>query len=165
MEIFKMNYRELMSVLSQCELGAVLLSEDGAILELNETGLRLLHGDGSLAGKYLRDIAPNLCSSQDPPLYENIAFGEYLLRCPTPDVCELPADTSLLVFRNAVNDACHDMLISILNRLDESVALFDAKGRFYFLNDASVKLESLLLQDVAGTSPPSTACATTGASW
>ena len=38
-----MNYRELMSVLSQCELGAVLLSEDGAILELNETGLRLLH--------------------------------------------------------------------------------------------------------------------------
>lgn len=145
-----MNYRELMSVLSQCELGAALLSEDGAILELNETGLRLLHGDGSLAGKYLRDIAPNLCSSQDPPLYENIAFGEYLLRCPTPDVCELPADTSLLVFRNAVNDACHDMLISILNRLDESVALFDAKGRFYFLNDASVKLESLLLQDVAG---------------
>lgn len=65
-----MNYRELMSVLSQCELGAALLSEDGAILELNETGLRLLHGDGSLAGKYLRDIAPNLCSSQDPPLYE-----------------------------------------------------------------------------------------------
>ena len=34
MEIFKMNYRELMSVLSQCELGAALLSEDGAILEL-----------------------------------------------------------------------------------------------------------------------------------
>lgn len=97
----------------------MLLSEDGAILELNETGLRLLHGGGSLTGKYLRDIAPNLCSSQDPPLYENIAFGEYLLRCPTPDVCELPADTSLLVFRNAVNDA-------------------------------SVKLESLLLQDVAG---------------
>ena len=50
MEIFKMNYRELMSVLSQCELGAVLLSEDGAILELNETGLRLLHGGGSLTG-------------------------------------------------------------------------------------------------------------------
>ena len=146
-----MNYRELMSVLSQCELGAALLSEDGAILELNETGLRLLHGDGSLTGKYLRDIAPNLCSSQDPPLYENIAFGEYLLRCPTPDVCELPADTSLLVFRNAVNDACHDMLINILNHLGECVALFDARGRFYFLNDPAVKLESLILQDVVGT--------------
>ena len=73
-----MNYRELMSVLSQCELGAVLLSEDGAILELNETGLRLLHGGGSLTGKYLRDIAPNPVSYTHLDVYKRQVQSQHV---------------------------------------------------------------------------------------
>ena len=96
------------------------------------------------------EIAAPLCRESEEPVYANIAFGEYLLRCPAPEVSNLPPRSRLIVFRNAANDACHDMLISILNQISEAVALFDAEGRLYLLNDAVVKREVVATQDVLG---------------
>ncbi len=145
-----MDYRDVMTVLSQSGLGAALLGEHEIILSVNETGDHLLHGEGTLEGQSLWEIAAPLCQESEEPLYANIAFGEYLLRCPVPEVDGLPPRTRLIVFRNAANDACHDMLISMLNQISEAAALFDAKGRMYLVNDAAVKMESLTTQDVLG---------------
>ena len=145
-----MDYRDVMTVLSQSGLGAALLGEHEIILSVNETGDHLLHGEGTLEGQSLWEIAAPLCQESEEPLYANIAFGEYLLRCPAPEVDGLPPRTRLIVFRNAANDACHDMLISMLNQISEAAALFDAKGRMYLVNDAAVKMESLTTQDVLG---------------
>lgn len=145
-----MDYKDAMKVLSQSGLGAALLGEHEIILRVNETGDHLLHGEGRLEGRSLWEIAAPLCQESEEPLYANIAFGEYLMRCPSPEVTGLPPHSRLIVFRNAANDACHDMLISMLNQISEAAALFDAQGRLYLVNDAVVKMESLTTQDVLG---------------
>ena len=145
-----MDYRDTMKALSQCGLGAALLGDNEIILAVNETGDHLLHGEGKLVGRSLWEVAAPLCQESEEPVYANIAFGEYLLRCPTPEVSGLPPRSRLIVFRNAANDACHDMLISVLNQIGEAVALFDAEGRLYLLNDAVVKMESMSTQDALG---------------
>ena len=139
-----------METLSQCGLGTVLIARDGTILAVNETGIHLLHQERELLGRDLEEIAPALYRESEEPLYENVAFGEYLVRCPAPQEEDLPEGTRLIVFRNATNDACHDMLISVLNQLSEAVALYDEKGRLYLLNDAVVKMEAVVTQDVLG---------------
>lgn len=145
-----MDYQDAMRILSQCGLGAALLGENEIILNINETGDHLLHGGGTLEGRSLWEVAAPLCQESEEPMYANIAFGEYLLRCPMPEVSGLPSHARLIVFRNAANDACHDMLISVLNQISEAVALFDAEGRLYLLNDAVVKMESMSTQDALG---------------
>ncbi|MGN1014819.1 MAG: sigma-54 interaction domain-containing protein [Butyricicoccus sp.] len=145
-----MNYKEVMNVLSQAGMGALLLSREGRILEINETGDRLLHGKGALVGERLKEIAPELCAQGKAPRYQNIAFGEYLLRCSSPEADDLPERTELVVFRDATNDACHDMLVDVVNQLSECVSLYDAEGRVYLLNDAVVQMESIITQDVRG---------------
>lgn len=145
-----MHYQDVMKILSQCGLGVLLLSSGGEILAINEAGESLLHGKGSLNGKRLEDIAPSLCQEAPPVLYANIAFGEYLARCPSPEISNLPQHTQLIVFRNATNDACHDMLVSVLNQINESVVLCDAESRIYLLNDAAVRLDSMVTRDVLG---------------
>ena len=145
-----MDYQKVMEILSQCGLGAVILSERNEILEANELAVHLLHGEGGLTGKRLDALAPQLCEESEEPLYANIAFGEYLLRVPEPKLDDLPAGTRLLLFRNAADDACHDMLISIVNQIKESIALYDAKGRTYLLNDTTVKMEAIDTKDILG---------------
>ncbi len=145
-----MDYKDTMGILSQCGLGAALLGENEIVLAVNETGDHLLHGEGKLEGRSLWEVAAPLCQESEEPVYVNIAFGEYLLRCSTPEVSGLPPRSRLIVFRNAANDACHDMLISVLNQISEAVALYDAAGRLYLLNDAVVKMDSIATQDVLG---------------
>lgn len=145
-----MKYLDIMEVLSQCGLGSVLMSADNQILSVNEAGDSLLHGGGNLVGHPMPDAATLLYEESDPVRYVNIAFGEYLCRCPTPKVPDLPSNTQLIVFRRATNDACHDMLISTLNGISEAVNLFDAEGRLYLLNDAAVDLDSIVTSDVLG---------------
>ena len=145
-----MDYRDAMTVLSQCGLGAALLGENEMILSVNETGGHLLHGEGELEGRSLWEIAPQLCQDSEEPLYANIAFGEYLLCCPTPEVSGLPPHSRLIVFRNAANDACHDMLINVLGQISEAVILCDEKGRIYLLNDAAIRMDTIETRDVLG---------------
>jgi len=143
------KYQQVMSVLSQSGLGAVVISSDSTILSVNTTGERLLCRDSSL-GEKLSELAPELCTHSPLPLYANPAFGTYLLRAPSPDVQDLPPDTQLVVFRDATNDACHDMLIQTLNKMTQSVVLCDANSRMYLLNDAAVDLDSMVTRDVLG---------------
>lgn len=145
-----MDYQDAMELLSECGLGAVVISADDTILAVNEIGGHLLHGESRLIGQRLSELAGPLCEDSEEPLYANVAFGEYLLRCPSPNVTGLPPRSRLIVFRNAANDACHDMLINMLNRISESVALFDAEGRVYLLNDAAVQMESIVTRDILG---------------
>ena len=147
-----MNYLDAMELLSQCSLGAVLIDHDSVILSANGMANDLLHGKGKLEGLYLSDIAPELCEETEAPLYANTAFAEYLLRIPTPAVNDLPDGTQLVVFRNASNDACHDMLINIVNQMNEAVVLCDAASRIWLLNDAAVRLDGVSTRDVLGRS-------------
>jgi arginine utilization regulatory protein len=145
-----MNYQAAFELMSQCALGAMLVTPEQTILALNPAGDRLLHGHGQLIGQPLPQAAQPLRQPLHHRQYANIAFGEYLRRCPTPEISELPEQTELIVFREAADEACHDMLITALNGIDESVILFDAEERIYFLNDAAVNLDSIVTSDVLG---------------
>ena len=147
-----MNCGEVMTVLSQCRLGAVVVDADSTIFAVNDEGDSLLHGEGTLIGKRLIDLAAPLCDRTGKKLYAHVAFGEYLLRCPAPTVNGLPAGAELIVFRQANNDACHDLLLDAFNRVEESIILFDADERIYQLNAAAEKLDSLMTRDVIGES-------------
>ena len=144
------NYQDAMITLSQCGLGMIILSEDGRILEISEEGDRLLHGEGTLAGKLLADVAPDLLTESKHPLYTSPAFGEYLLRCPAPEVSGLPGGAKAIAFRPAAADVARDTLIQVLDRLNECVVIADAEGRMSFLNDAAVRLDSMVNSDVRG---------------
>ena len=144
------SYQDAMITLSQCGLGMIILSEDGRILEISEEGDRLLHGEGTLAGKLLAEVAPELLTESKHPLYTSPAFGEYLLRCPAPEVSGLPGGAKAIAFRPAAADAARDTLIQVLDRLNECVVIADAEGRMSFLNDAAVRLDSMVNSDVRG---------------
>ena len=62
-----MNCKDIMNVLSQCGLGALLL-KNHRILEINESGDRLLLGDGTLVGKILPKLPPNFASPSNLPV-------------------------------------------------------------------------------------------------
>ena len=145
-----MHYQDVMKTLSECGLGAVLIEEDGTIRSANEMGDRLLHGDGRLQGRKLQEMAKELYEDKGKTVYACVAFSEYLVRCPTPEVSDLPDRCRMVVFREATNDACHDMLISVLSQISEAVILCDAESRIYLLNDAAIKMDSIVTQDVLG---------------
>jgi len=145
-----LKYLDAMEIFSQCGLGAVLVSEDNQILSINEVGDHLLHGGGNLVGTTMPEAATLLCEESDPVRYANIVFGEYLCRCATPKLPDIPPHTQLIVFRVGTNDVCHDMLLSALNGITESVIVFDSEGRIYLLNDAAVNMDSIVTSDVLG---------------
>lgn len=145
-----MNYQEAMKMLSECGLGALLMDGETTILSVNETGRRLLGGQDGPEGKRLRDLAAPLCEEPGKGKYASPGFAKYLLRCPTPDVADLPEHAQLVVFRDAINDACHDMLMNVVNQISEAVILCDAQNRIWMLNDAAVKMDSIVTQDVYG---------------
>lgn len=145
-----MDYLSILETLSQCGIGALVLSQDGRILSVNQMGDHLLHGNHRLVGQQLAHIAPTLCEEHDAPYYINIGFGEYLIRNPTPQARNLPEGAQLIAFRNANIDVEHDMYRSILNSISEAVILCDAESRISFLNDTAVRLDSIDTQDVRG---------------
>ena len=145
-----MKYQEAMSVLSQSGLGALVMELDSRILAVNQAGDALLHGAGKLEGKLLSEIALPLSMESEKPMYATVVFGEYLLRCPTPEVENLPLHTQLVVFRNATADAMQDILMHVVNQLSEALFVCDADSRILFLNDAGVRMESMDLRDIRG---------------
>lgn len=145
-----MKYQEIMSVLSQSGLGALVMEADSHILAVNQAGDALLHGAGKLEGKLLSEIALPLSMQSEKPVYASVVFGEYLLRCPAPNVENLPLHTQLVVFRNATADAMQDILMNVVNQLSEALFVCDADSRILFLNDAGVRMESMDLRDIRG---------------
>ena len=145
-----LDYQELMRAFSQVGLGVVLLDGQDTILSANAAADRMLHGGGQLEGQNLRGIAPELCEQEGAPLYANVAFGEYLRRCPAPDADGIPDGCRLAVFRDATNDACHDVMLDALNHVSEAMVICDAKSRIWLLNDAAARIDSLNTKEVLG---------------
>lgn len=147
-----MYYTDTMELLSQCNLGAAVVSEQWEIHDINEAGARLLDDDGThaLLGRSLSDLAAPLCQETEQRMYARIAFDKYLLRCDTPTVDGLPAGRRLIVFRDATQDAKCDMFCDILDQITESVILCDEEGQILFLNNADVKMDGHSLDDVRG---------------
>ena len=146
----QMDYREAMQMLSQCGLGVLVADADERIIEANDAAEQLLQDEGKLEGCLLADIAPAFCRGQEGQTYANTAFGEYRRLCPAPTVEGLPADCRLVVFRDATNDVCHEVLMHAINQVSESVIICDADNRIWLLNDAAVKMDSIVTQDVVG---------------
>ncbi len=142
-----MHIEDTLSLLSECDLGALLTRADSTVVRANDAARTLLGRDP--LGEKLEELAPHLWREREKKLYTNPTFGLYLLRCPTPRV-ETPPDETLIVFRNATNDACHDMLLQVLGRVSESVILFDHRERIYLLNDAAEQMDSIVTGDVRG---------------
>lgn len=145
-----MNYKDIFDILCQCGLGALLLSGDGKILNINAIGDQLLLGNGELIGKYLSRIAPALCEPVEKKKYENVAFGKYVMRCPAPRASDLPPRAQLVAFQDASDSVQRDMLLSIVNQSTEGVILCDEKSRICLLNDAAVKMDSIVASEVIG---------------
>lgn len=145
-----MNCKDIFDILSQCGLGALLLSGDGKILDINAIGDQLLLGNGELIGKPLSIIAPALCEPVEKKKYENVAFGKYVMRCSAPQASDLPPRAQLVAFQDASDSVQRDMLLSIVNQSTEGVILCDEKSRICLLNDAAVKMDSIVAAEVIG---------------
>ena len=149
-----MKWSEALTALSQCGLGALILDLDGQVRKINARGDELLHGDGKLEGAPLPACAVPLLQPVEERVYGNPAFGEYIAHCPTPTLEDLPEGYRFLVFQKADYEACHDMLLSALNQIKESVIICDQDSRIYFLNDAAVRMDGLTNYGVVGEKLP-----------
>lgn len=147
-----MRYQEIMKVLSECGMGAVLVTENWVIREVNEVGIRLLHGSEHhwLIGKKLSDIASPLCLEPEQKIYAYMGFNEYLLRCPAPSAEDLPANCRLVVFRTATRDAQCDMFEHALEQVSDAVVMCDEETRINFLNNACIQMDEVVPSDVIG---------------
>jgi arginine utilization regulatory protein len=143
-----MTYYEVIRVLSQFNLGAMLVSQDNYILEVNEAADRLLHGGGTLKGRPLTEVAPPLCDESGGSF--NVAYYEYLAPCPAPEGVDLPANARLVCFRDASYEASQHMLKTIVNLIREPIILTDEKGYILLVNNALMQMESLVPEDVVG---------------
>lgn len=142
------NDSAMLSILSDCGLGAIYHTPDATIVAVNQTANRLLHGNDTLVGKRLTQVCPQLCLLDSPAPYICVAFGEYIVRCPAPSAHS--PDLQLVLFRDATSEVRSEMLTTVLNRIGESVILCDSENRIYGLNDAAIKMDSLVEQDVLG---------------
>lgn len=145
-----MNHEELIEVLSQYGLGAMLISEDNTILSINMTGDRLLHGNGKLIGGPVPEFALPLCEKKEDSIYINIEFGEYLVRQPSPKRIGLPEHTRLIIFRDGTNDYRLDMMSNVIDQIKEGIVMCDSESRLSFFNNPAVRLDSLVAENVLG---------------
>lgn len=145
-----MNHEELIEVLSQYGLGAMLISEDNTILSINMTGDRLLHGNGKLIGGPVPEFALPLCEKKEDSIYINIKFGEYLVRQPSPKHIGLPEHTRLIIFRDGTNDYRLDMMSNVIDQIKEGIVMCDSESRLSFFNTPAVRLDSLVAENVLG---------------
>lgn len=146
-----MHYQELMPILSLYKLGAILIAKDSTIKEINDTGRKLLQQDDApLIGEKLHHLAPHLLKKTAPATYGKLCFGRYLQRCSTPPVDDLPDGHELIVFQNATKDILYDMMYAILNQFEDAVILCDDEKKIWMLNNAAMKMDSILTKNVFG---------------
>lgn len=145
-----MKYQDIMEVLSQCGVGAALLSDTGKILEINEAGDRLLAGEGQLRGKDIRTVAPDLWEPVERGRYVRVAFLKYVRRCPAPAAEDLPPQTELIAFQDTSDSVQRDMLLSVVSQSSEGLMLCDEDNRICFVNDSTVRMDSVVPAEVIG---------------
>lgn len=148
--MFDQPFIDYMRVLSECDIGAFLTDRNQKLLYINDTGDRLLHGNGSLCQKPLSSPAKLLCEATSSQTFIPIGFNEYLKRRFQTIPIVLPEHTTLVLFRDATDDHRLNMLESVVNHMREGLVMCDADGRLNFLNDAAIKLDSLVEEHVLG---------------
>lgn len=144
-----MVYQEVLPLLSQYEIGVVLIGRNDRIAEANEAADRLLHGDGRLKQSYARDILPPDIRTLPEGYLFNVGFQEYLEVCAPPDM-SCPAHLEVVCFRSATERVLHHMMSSIVDLIPEPIIMADERERVLFINDATMRMESLLPEDVVG---------------
>ncbi len=163
-----MKYKELFELLGHCKLGAVLLSPEDTVLDINPQGDLYLKGNGCLKGDSLRSFAPYLCLSAGriseknrgdasfhcTPAQEkdfgNPSFRQYLLPVCVLQSQDFPADSRVVVFRDATDRFFAQVLEHVFQQMNEAVTIWDHHCRILMINKAGEKLESHLSHDVLG---------------
>ena len=147
-----MNYIDAMSLLSQSELGMLLVSKDDLILEFNEAASRVLNTERTLKGYTIQDAAPALAEAVLQPEGNilNIAFQKYLMLTPCPAGIEVPEGTRMICFRDVSGKMFRHMLESIVNLISEPMILTDSSQRVLLINNATSKMESIVPEEVIG---------------
>ncbi|MGN1014118.1 MAG: sigma-54 interaction domain-containing protein [Butyricicoccus sp.] len=144
-----MNYRDILVLLSDCHLGAILAAENNIILDINDCGCQLLHADPDIRGNPLEEAAPFLCNPT-ADTFGNPDFDCYLTHVATLTPEHLPPNTRLLVFRDAGKEFKCNLLENVFNHVSDAITLWDSNGRMLMLNDAAVKLEAHVGSNVLG---------------
>ena len=139
-----------MAAFSDSGFGAILASEEDAVLDINAAGTMLLNCSEKPLGKPVREVAPFLLDDDGDAPFGNPVFNRYLLPCPAPAATDLPPGERLLVFRDATKDFRHDVLDFILNHVTEAIAVWDGESRMLMLNDTAAKLETQAYDTIAG---------------
>lgn len=145
-----MNYQDLMKIMSQYDLGAVLITKASDIVEINEKGKELLPSNGDIIGKKLENLAPNLLHNSFSSSHKTLPVGTYLRRRPSPTNCQLPNNLEMIVFEDASKEILCNMMYEIINKFEDAVIVCDDKKRILMLNDAAMKMDSILTADVLG---------------
>ena len=145
-----MNYIEAMRLLSQAELGMILVSKDQYIIEANTAAEKLLGRPQPLQGQKFAEAVPELSSADTGDNYINIGFQKYLVRCACPEGIEIPEGCRMVCFKDISDGVFRDMMTSIINLIPEPMILADERQRVLLINNATMKMESLLPEDVDG---------------
>ncbi len=144
-----MNYREVLELFAESEIGAIVVAKNNMILDINSAAGRLLSLDGSVRGQWLEKIAPFLCRI-DGEAYQEVAFNRYVKAGKELTFPELPPEARVLTFQDATQEVQLELVKNVLNHVSEAITIWDKDGRMLMLNDAAVKLEGHTEQEVIG---------------
>lgn len=147
-----MKYQEAMEYLDECKLGAILVAEDGRIVECNQVAMRLLNGEGDIKNKPVDLVVKFFAMEGRGIVYANVGFGRYIKQCPAPAPENLPTGSKMIVFQDATQEIIYEMLVKVINKLKESVILCDEYSRIIMLNEAAIRMDSLPMENVLGES-------------
>lgn len=146
-----MKWQEVMTFLSGLGMGAMLVQKNGIIAAINEVGKSFLAMSEGVGTPVPDNARPLLLPLKDKQI-AHIAFEKWVRRVKCPLVQGIPEGMELIVFRDAACDVYREMFQNVLNRISESVILCDEKEQILFLNDAAVRMDSLLNETVVGKS-------------
>lgn len=145
-----MDYQSAMNFLSQCNLGAILLSFDHTILAINQCGKNLFQDTAPQIGDKLPEYLHPLTEDTSHPPHIKISFQHYIQKHKIPVLCDLPYHTELLVFRNSSNEVLLSALSYTMNQLHEAVIICDEDNLMYYFNNAASAMDSLVEEEILG---------------
>lgn len=145
-----MNIQNIMEVLSQCQLGAMIITKDYHIMAINEIGKELLFSALYLKDDILPEHYRPLLEETSPPVYVRVSFQHYVTAHPAPKTPELPDGQRLIVFRDATIEYCLDVMRSVCNHLNEGIVICDRESCMSYINDPAMKMDMIIEENVLG---------------
>lgn len=147
-----MKVQEILTTLSTCHIGAVILStRNQTVLAANLAAEQLLHLENQLVGRPFPKTCHDLLTAPgDHPPFASAVFGEYLLPIDGPMPDDLPVHSKIVFFRDATADYYNIMMKSALNHVDESLVMCDADAKLTMVNNQALILDSFVLDQIYG---------------